>query len=431
MTAKSEELPEVRSSGVPVNGTSLLLEWLLVAIAFLGVNILSSFLQPPLTFLAGRGWELGTYFDVASKIRDGVALSGSAPAVFRIGVPWIVAHLPVSDLSRGFFYVNLVASALTASLLVLLLRHFLSSWKIRVAILVFYFIHWLGPTRFIYYTSGGVDAPGLLFLLAGLLLIERFRRGHRGLLDLAMLSMVVIVGVTIRETTLAIPIVFAFVAIDRREPFGRDSLVALIPLFLGGVAFALVRTSVTQVDHYNFLGAALNWFYSKPLPTYILGWFITFGPVLVLPMISLKIVKRFATEQTHLLIYIILFTLLAYIGGSDTERILFWSMPAMLVLFGMWFEHTERSVGMRVFIGVVLLLQLISERAFWNTPDLNYTVERSRIFLTSLSSTAYYLNLFSFHAPRAVSALMLIEYAVVTLALLIWGLALKSRQHSR
>ncbi len=409
-----------------------LLEWLAVATIFLIVNVLGAIFQPPLTFMGGKAWELNVYYDIAERFRHSLPIVGPAPAIFRIGIPWLVSVLPFSDLSKSFFYINLFANACTAALLVCLLRYYVKFWKIRVVLIGFYLIHWLGPTRFLYFVSAETDATAIFLLTAGLLLIERWRKSERAV-DLLRLCALVLVGTAVREIMLVIPVAFLFA----NKPFDKWGVsirrlgISIAPLLCGSLVLLLIHSFVHPTESYRFASAALNWAYSKSLPVFILGCFITLGPVAVLLALDWKGTRLLLNHNSALAVFLILILFLSYCGGSDTERFMLWGAPSILILFGTWFERNRNVLRDRGLVILIILLQLISERAFWTTPDLGYSVENSMIFLTSLSSNAYYLNLYSYHAPRSVSALMLLEYAAVGTVILAWAAYRLSHKSNR
>jgi hypothetical protein len=406
----------------PANHDSHLFEWLAVATAFLVVNVLSAIFQPPLSFMGGKAWELRVYYDIAYQFRHGLPLTGDAPALYRLGIPWLASVLPFADLAKSFFYINLLANACTALMLVLLLRYFVRSWKLRTALVCLYLIHWLGPTRFLYFVSADTDSAVLFFLTAGFLLVERWRRSESKF-DLAMLSLVVLAGVCAREVVLMIPVVF-LVAV---RPVGEEGLnvrrlfVGVLPLILGSAVFLSIHAFVHPSTTYSFASSALNWAYSKSIPIFVLGFFIALGPVIVLLVLDWKGTRQLLKRNKEVGAFLFLLLVLAYCGGSDTERFLLWGTPVTLILIGSWFERNLSILHLPSLVALIVIMQLISERAFWNTPDLGYSVENSFVFLTSLSSNAYYLSLYSYHSPRGISALMLIEYVAVGTVILSWA----------
>ncbi len=399
-----------------------LLEWLVVTLTFLLTNVVCALTQPALSFMGGHVWEVNIYYEIAEHFRHSLPIVGVAPAVYRIGISWLAAALPIADLSRSFFYINLLSNALTIVFLVLLLRYFIASWKLRAVLIGFYIIHWLAPTRFLYFVSADSDSAAIFFLTVGLYLIERWRRKET-LLELVLLCLLVAVGVFVREIILILPIMFIVTVqpVEDGRINARRLMIALIPLVCGAIVFAGIRMSIATTASFSFASSALNWAYAKPLPGYILGGFIAIGPVLVLLALDWKTTRALLRENPALIAFALIIVFLSFCGGSDTERFFLWGTPVILILIGSWFERNRRITQNAGLLILIITMQLVSERAFWSTPDLGYAVQNSLIFLTSMSSTAYYLFLFSYHAPKAVSALMLIEYAAVATVILAWA----------
>jgi hypothetical protein len=112
----------------------------------------------------------------------------------------------------------------------------------------------------------------------------------------------------------------------------------------------------------------LQWL-RKPPTSYLLGWFAAYGPVLALLVFDWKNVARDLRAQPILLVFVALCSALAYFGGSDTERFVFWSMPVVYLLIARAFER-HLLVFRSAAIAVALLAsQAVSARLFWTIPD--------------------------------------------------------------
>jgi len=118
----------------------------------------------------------------------------------------------------------------------------------------------------------------------------------------------------------------------------------------------------------SFVAAFMQWI-RKPPSAYFLAWFTAYGPVLALLVFDWKHVVRDLREQQHLLSFLGLCTVLAFFGGSDTERFVFWAMPIVYMLVGRSFErHLYVFKGSVIGAGL-MLAQAVSARIFWPIPD--------------------------------------------------------------
>jgi hypothetical protein len=388
-------------------------EWIFVIGAFIFVNVASALLQPRFSFQGGHIWEQGTYLETAIRFVQGLVPSGPAPAVLRFGVPWLATLLRFSDPTGGFLAVDLFANLFAIVFFVLWLRFFVENWRVRSVLVLFYMLHWLAPTRFAWYMPLNVDCWGMLVLIGGLYCIEHYKRSGKWL-SYAVLIFISTFGLAVRETVLIVPLTFAAaVFFSGKALKAREIITGLLPILLAIGAMLLWRSLAIQTGNYHFIGAAINWARSKPVQTYVLGWFVAFGPAIALLVLDARNSFKFLLEHRELFFYLAAFVALAFIGGSDTERILLWVSPVILVLFARWFERNYSVTRARWLLGLIVALQLISERVFWTTPDLGTAQPSSPLFLTSLSSNAYYFNLFSYHAPASVSWILLTEYLVV------------------
>jgi hypothetical protein len=388
-------------------------EWIVVIGTFLLVNLASALLQPRFSFQGGYIWEQGTYLETAVRFSRGLGPSGPAPAVLRFGVPWFASLLAFSNPTDGFLAVDLIANFLAIVFLVLWLRFFVENWHIRFALVLFYTLHWLAPTRFAWYMPLNVDCWGMLLLICGLYCIEQYKRSGNGLSYVVLIFMSTL-GLAVRETVLVVPLTFAVAVLFSGKALkAREIVTGSLPILLAIFAMPVWRSLAVQTGNYHFIGAAINWARSKPLQTYVLGCFIAFGPAIALLILDARSSLKVLRSRRDLFFYLMAFVALAFIGGSDTERILLWGAPVVLVLLGQWFERNRFMTRARWLFGMIALFQLISERVFWTTPDLGTDQPSSPLFLTSVSSNAYYFNLFSYHAPSSMSWILLTEYLVL------------------
>jgi len=147
---------------------------------------------------------------------------------------------------------------------------------------------------------------------------------------------------------------------------------------------------------------------------------LAYGVVIFLPMFFWRPAWKFLNTRQDFLVYLFFFALMGYVGGTDTERLLYWSMPVVFVLIGKIAEDNHailRSSPLVLFLGVC---QLISSRAFLLTPDYTHgIVSHSIPFFTPLWN-AYFMDLYSFHGTPKVMWISLLEYLAFAGILCFW-----------
>jgi len=208
-------------------------------------------------------------------------------------------------------------------------------------------------------------------------------------------------------------------------------------LLAGMIAVISIRTVAHQTNHYRFAETAVAWMYDKPLLTYLHAWFIAFGPMIVLPLLNCNLITTFFRTHRFHLIFLVMISILGWIGGSDTERIIYYAMPIVYVqIANVLLDTMEVLKHSPILITFIILIQCVSQRIFWYLPDyppsphgpihslpaiFGNTVQFYHIpFLTILSSCGNYLDLFSFHSGLTIKALTLVQYIIVSVMLLVW-----------
>jgi hypothetical protein len=410
---------DMRQTGT---ATKAALEFVAVLAAFAAVNVLSALFQKPITWNNGQGWDGVEYYKVASEIADGQPLSAEGPYVYRVLVPFLAAHLNPEDLLAGFLTVGVISNLAATILLLVWLRRYLSDPRVRVLLVFLFIAQWHGPVRFIFFYRAYPDPLLFVALLSGLILIDLV--GRRPMAAVIGLSLAVALGVLVREAALVLAFSFLFVGNplplrsgDRGSWF-RPHL--LLPLAAGIASFATAHAIAVQTGDYSFLVGAYWWAYTKELPAYLQAWFVAFGPVLILALFDWRRVRQFLADHQALLVYLVAFAVLAWIGGSDTERYLYWSMPVVFVPLGMALEARWTELASPWLVSVLAIAQAISQRLFWLIPDYPGILQSRFPFLTPLGSHVPYLDLYSEHGERIVEALSLAEYSLLAIVLLVW-----------
>lgn len=415
------------------------LDLVLVLAVFLIVNVASLILQPRVTLNGGLSSDGELYFNMSRQMQHGQVPFTDAPYTYRIGTPFLASLFPF-DLLTNILVVNIIANLLAVILLLIWFKLFIADWRLRVVLCALFMTQWHAPVRYIYYGPSTVDPWLFVFLLAGLLVIHHIREKltARRIGALALLSFV---GVIFRESAIVVPVASLFVINPiAGNPFSRTGfkaslarirafpLALFIPLVCGALGIVLTHM-IAREEHriytsYSFIDTAISWVGEKPLPLYVLAWFIAFGPVLALLIPNLKSVAKFLIDHQYQAVFLLIMAVLGQVGGTDTERIIYWSMPIVYLLIGKAIENSAPLFASIGFVAVLVAVQAISQRLFWATPDYfgDLIPGYSSILpmLTPWSSTVPYLDLFSYRSHPSVEMASLWQYLALTGVLVGW-----------
>jgi hypothetical protein len=424
----SEDAPSGRARG--------LREVVVVALVFVVVNLSAAAFQDPLSFEENVGWDGFFYRRMAIQLSGGDLPRVDAPFVYRIGTPWLAALVPGDDVLTGFRVVNLLANVLAVVLLMLFLRSYIESWRVRALLLVLYMANWLAPTRFLYFMPIYTDPWDMVFVFAGFLAVARAKDLTRRALVLAIITFV---GVWFREDVLLLPLALLFgwfaspfVSPDRhgeRRPSLRLPPTALwLPLAAGGVAYAGTHLLATPTNDYTYADAAAFWAFQKPLLGLLLAWFITFGPILGLALFDWRHAVLFLRRNGFFLGYLLGAAAFAWIGGATTERFLLWSTPIALLLVGRAIERHARLLrSSLVVVGALVVAQVLAYRLFWVVPDWPSTAASPVPVFQLLTNHAQYEDLWSWSLSTRIRSAYVLEYAAFVIGTVAW-LRYRSRE---
>jgi hypothetical protein len=384
-------------------------EWTVALLIFIGVTLFSVATQPAFTHNQGQGYDGLFYYSMAEQfVANQTTVIAPGPFSARIGVPWLAAKLFPENLIFGFYVINIAFGVIVMMALVIWLRLHIVHSGVRVAIYGMYCLHYIGIIRSTRYLPVTIDVPSMAILMIGLLMISAFIK-DRQIMWILGLTFISFLGGLIRESSLIIPLTLLVAIYYRKIGFKR---VYFLPIVAGGIGFFVADFIGVQSNAYSFILIAIYWLYDKSPLRYLQGILVAFGPVLVFLIIHRKNLKLFLDEHPELTFFVMIFGVLAWVGGSDTERIMYWAAPVVYVLIGRAIQPTLPLS--RWLIILIVPLQLISERVFWVFPQ-NYTEDRPFFipFLTIVSNQAHYDQLLSTYVNETISFIYLIEYGVV------------------
>lgn len=386
-------------------------------------------------------WDAVQYYQVSSQLAAGEVATAEAPYVYRLGVPWLVAQFWPADPARGFFLINVGCGLVVAALLSLWLRCGVERRSVRLALVALFAAAWHGPIRYVHFNGGYVDPPFLLFVLLALLVTQGMRnQAQPG--PVAALTALVGVGAFVRETMLLLPASALLAGNPIQAPirvgdtFKRVRWMLLVPIAAGAAVIAVTHAVVVADTTRSFFAAAWQWI-RKPPTSYLLAWFTAYGPVLALLAYDWRQAAADLRERQHLAGLMLLCAVLAYFGGSDTERFVFWAMPVVYLLLGRAFERQRLLFGSWPLCAGLVIAQAISARIFWTIPDPRREglplgehsglVERLYSVVDRvLVIDHFHWNLWSSFGSQPFRLVRLALYLGVT-ALLVWGMHRRSR----
>ncbi len=380
------------------------LQWLIIIFLFIVVNLTTYFTQARINLNDGKGIDGAEYYEMAKIFSAEGKISGNAPLVYRIGTPLLAGITDGDDLIRGFFFVNLTANFLSCLLLFLFLKIYVKNFYIIIFLVLLYLLHPLCNTRYIYFCPVITDPWGLVFLLSGLILLEKIRKNNN-IFFILLFSAVCFTGVLFREYILELSFALFFIS----NPLEKNSflylnfsrifkygVITLLPLAAGitGIGTAYLLASNNEPD-YSFLKAAIYYFYEKSLFRYVYAWLLALGPVISILIFFYKDIFKFLNVNQHLLFLIVCTIVLSFAGGSDSARIILLFVPLILMLEGIIIGSNSWVFKKIFFIFPLILFQSISMKVFRQIPEPVQPESELGVQITPMLGGDYFLNLIS------------------------------------
>jgi hypothetical protein len=404
------------------------MEYVIAALMFSAVSV-AAYLQQKVTLL--RYIDSEQYFQLANRFHWHKTIQADVPMVYRILTPWLASFASDSAIDHGIpFYIINIASALVITLLMVAwLRSFVGSRAIRLLAIAAFLVEWHAPARFVYFMPMYVDPLFMACLLLSLVWIERTR--ERPLHAVApVVAGLAFIGTLDREVMAIVPLVFVLARGTRAlRPAGW--LWLAFPIAASAAAVMLTHAIVTPNELHSSLEAPLKMLATKPVYTWVLGWFFTFGPaVIAVIAVNGADTFRWLRDRPDLAFLLVSVGVLGYVGGTDTERILVWAFPVVYAAFGRAVERHRGVLGRPGIAALLVAIQAVSARVFWSVPPTYYN-PGSFADLPSLSARVHaalnrtivmdseYGNLWSYWGSRPWH-LLLLTYDVLLVMALVW-----------
>jgi hypothetical protein len=384
-------------------------EWLAVFAAFALLNLIYATAQPTLSFNGGRGDDAARYFAMAAQARDGARMTAIQPFAHRPGTPLLAAAVSVAsgwEIEAAFKRVNIAANLVTVVLLRMFLQRHVAGTFARLFVLTFFMIEPHSPVRLVYAYPVYVDPIALTALVAGLLAIDRFT-SHPSRANAALLTIIVGMGAAFRETTIVIGVALLANGTNWR----RAS--AWLPVIAGIIALAVVDSLVAATGSgYSMAAEAWRFARDKSLLTYMLAWLMVFGPMLAAPFFYWHRSAHLLTKNRALLIYMMAFAILAWIGGTDTERLLVFASPVIYLLVANAIGWS-RIAPLSLATACLVLMQAASARGF-------ASIRGPGELLTAVERSAAYQNLWTEFSPPRLLMIYWLGYGLMTIVVMAW-----------
>jgi hypothetical protein len=406
----------------------------IVLLAFLAVNVLSARFQPRITYHGGRAWDGVFYYKVAQALRNNTLPTTKAPFVYRAGVPFLAAMVPHEDLLTSFLVVNVLANTIAVLLLMIWIKNYIDDWRIRTLVALLFIVGFNSMPRMVYFAPVDCDYWDKVLFLAGLILISKSIKWSRSV-SIVSLTILTMLGALFREIMLVIAFSFLFrdqiivfktnpieVKLKNTPPFSE-----FIPLIAGLFILLLIRyVVVVPTGTYTFGRAAARHLYTNVPPLYLHGWFIAFGPIIALPFFNWRRSWKFLMEHQFMLVYLLIFSILGYIGGQVSYRMVYWAFPVVFVLIGKAIEDLAPLMRSWWLVLILGIAQLVSQRAFWVIPDYPSSARATFPIFTPIGNKVPLLDVLGI-GNREIISIALFEYVVFFIGILWYLRAKKGR----
>ena len=400
----------------------LIVEVIIVSgLIVIALFLLNNF-QKPISFNNGLGWDGADYYKAAEDIINNRTPEARGPFVFRIGTPLVVSLLFPDNPSYGFKIVNISASVLSLFALWIFLYLTVKSKILRLLLFISYLTYWQSPLRLTFFYPYHTDPLAVFFLFLALIFAYQFYKTKRNLFFYLLVCGTAI-GVIFREIVL-IPSIILLV-LNLKISFNQSKFKVylnnkflIIPIVVGLFEIIIISLLVKSTNDYSFFNSAVGWIYRKSILMYIHSLFFAFGFLLVIPIYFYKSSLAFFKEEKFFSVMLVFGFVLSYAGGSDTERLAFWFAPAVFVLVARVIQSNIELIKNIFFIILIILLQLISNRAFFATPDYNDTLVSKFPFLTPIADSFPFFDMMAVHGNQRIILISAVQYFLMALILI-------------
>jgi hypothetical protein len=397
----------------------------------------------------GKGYDGFYYYEATKQIQEGnYHIKGEPPFVNRYANHFIIGKFSRwsgHNILDSAFIVNMFGMFLTVIMLLFWLRQFLSKTWIRLTLIFIFIFTWYVPIRNTIYEPMVPDPWGAVFFMAGLLLLniihKRYNANKSTVKQIIAFTLFVTLGTLFRESNIMLGfalflILNPFKKIDFsfqqnilytcrnvinqtiRLYWSKKNVLLLFPIITYIISSILINTLITAENTFDYSYAkALVWcFYSKSFPEFLTGTFIAYGPLLVLAPFFFTNFKLIFIEREDLSFLLSTAIFFGYLGGGDTERILFMSsFPLVYIMIGISIEKIFQS-NYKWWLFVLFFLQTFAMRIYWNNPPHPSDIDKVPIpFFGLIGEDIQLLYLYSYYGSKYVHTILLMEYLLLAI----------------
>jgi hypothetical protein len=142
--------------------------------------------------------------------------------------------------------------------------------------------------------------------------------------------------------------------------------------------------------------------------------------VLFIVIYDWKNVREYLLQEQWLALYLAVGAWFGFFGGTDTERLQYWSMPGIYLLLGRAIERHRGILASWPLIALFVIGQILSSRILWTTPDYPTNFPHTFPVLQQFGSNVQFLDLFSYHGYRPKETISLIQFLIFGAIVLKW-----------
>ena len=375
---------------------------LILIVSSLLILIIYSNYQKTISINDNLGYDGIYYYEISEKIKDRHEIKSNAPFIYRIGTPFIASLF--NDIKKSYLFINIIFSFLNTVLIFILISNYLNI-KQSLFLSILYNLHWIIGIRYTLFDPIGVDQIALSFLYCGIIILTKSFSLERKIYYILFIS---IFGVFFREIALIPSLVLLFISF-------KDNKKSILPILTGSLVYLTIILTFTKTNDYNGIVAAIKWFYIKGLGANLLALFNVYGLLIILLFIDISKSIEILKTYKELSITLIVILTLSLIGGSDTERILSWSLPFFyIIIFKLLLS---KNLIKNIYV-ILIFSSLILTYRFFNTipfdvSNTNHTIP----ILSYISNDFNFADLFSYHGNKIYTSIQLVEYLVLSLIL--------------
>jgi len=339
------------------------------------------FTQEPISINDGRPSDSQVYYAMAEQAAAGEPVSALRPFAYRMALPFLAGTFFPHDIAFGFKLLNLFFATATAIVFFLFLRSCRLGATTSLLLVFCFVVASQSPFRFAHFIPAYADPPALFFIVLLLWLGRVVSR-----LDLRWslaVTAVSVAGVLFREIALCGLLVFIFAQcfrLRRLPPFllvrsWRSVGLCALPLLAACACLALVHALVDGTGGYSYVAQMRGVFSALAAQPdiFLLAWLTSFGAIPLILLFSCRILLNFLSENQDVAVFLGGCILLALLSGFHTDRIVFWSFPAVLLLFGVLLEQhplRHEPLGHRLAFYIPLTaVQVLAWRVWLPIPD--------------------------------------------------------------